>query len=129
MNGLRDSGEREKFTTGAIREPDTDRGRYDLLPPRPLRRLAIHYERGARKYAPRNWEKGLSWSRCFCSMVRHAFQWLAGDNVEDHLAAVVWNAFTLMHYEEFYAEGCDIPARKKFLPYNVTGITQKGNKK
>ena len=34
------------------------------------------------------------------SMLRHGQQYLAGDRSEDHLAAVAWNAFSLMHFEE-----------------------------
>ena len=91
-----------------MREPDEERGYYELLPPEPIRRLAVHYERGAKKYAPRNWEKGLPWSRCIRSLLRHAFQWLAGDRSEDHLAAVCWNAFALMEYEKSYPDGDDL---------------------
>jgi len=110
---MKDSGKRTSFKTGAVRETDSGRGYYELLPPEPIRRLAVHYERGAGKYPDRNWEKGMPWSRCTRSLLRHAFQWLAGDNSEDHLAAVVWNAFALMEYEKTYREGNDIPARRK----------------
>lgn len=109
MQTLPDSGARHTEDSGATREPDTDRGHYELLPPEAIRRISVHYERGARKYSSRNWEKGLPWGRCIRSLLRHAFQWLAGDKKEDHLAAVVWNAFALMEYEKSYPEGNDLP--------------------
>lgn len=52
-------GEKKEFRTGAVREVPKGKGRFDLLPPYPLMRLAKHYENGATKYAERNWEKGL----------------------------------------------------------------------
>lgn len=102
---LRDSGEREQYESGAMREPASGRGRYDLLPPYPLERLAKHYENGAVKYADRNWEKGLPTGRCMDSAIRHLFQYLDGDNVEDHLAAAVWNLFAIMHFEREISAG------------------------
>jgi len=97
---LRDSGKRESLSTGGSREPTSGKGRYDLLPPIMIRRLAIHYENGAKKYAPRNWEKGLSVSHCIESLQRHTDQYKMGDKVEDHLAAVIWNAAAIMQFEE-----------------------------
>jgi hypothetical protein len=102
---LKDSGARTTYCTGALKEPSTGRGRYDLLPTEALRRDALHYERGAEKYSPRNWERGIAFSACFCSLLRHAFQWLAGDRSEDHLAAVRWHAAAIMTYEAGIACG------------------------
>lgn len=96
---LHDSGERQQFNTGAVRDPAKGKGRYDLISPHALKRLALHYEAGAEKYADRNWEKGIPMSRCFSSAVRHLFQWLAGMRNEDHLAAAAWNVFAIMHFE------------------------------
>lgn len=48
---LPDSGERVSYGEGcAVREPDTGKGRYDLISPFALRRMALHYENGSRKY-------------------------------------------------------------------------------
>jgi hypothetical protein len=95
-----DSGAREEYPSGAVRDTQAGKGRFDLLPYRALRRVAQLYERGAAKYGDRNWEKGISFSRCFSSMLRHAFQALAGETDEDHLAAVVFNAFCLIEFQE-----------------------------
>jgi len=109
--GLADGGERTTYETGALREPATGKGRYDLIPPASLRRLAQHYERGAAKYSPRNWEKGIPCSRCFDSAARHLQSYLEGSRDEDHLAAVAWNVFAIMYFE---SKGMmlDLPGQK-----------------
>lgn len=96
---LPDSGARIDYETGAQREPATGKGRFDLLPPHALKRLAIHFENGATKYAPRNWERGLPCSRYVDSLLRHVFAWLEGEDDEDHLAAGVWNLMCLLETE------------------------------
>lgn len=100
-NLLPDSGARETYSTGAEREPrPVEKGRFDLIPPGPLLRVAVHYARGAEKYAERGWERGMPMSRTLCSLEGHINAWKAGDSGEDHLAAVVWNALALMHHED-----------------------------
>ncbi len=48
---LDDSGARITYGEGmAMREPSVGKGRYDLVSPFAMRRLAKHYENGARKY-------------------------------------------------------------------------------
>ena len=76
---------------------DNGKARYDLLPYDALEVLAKVYTDGAVKYAPRNWEKGMDWSRMFGSLVRHAFAfWRGEDNDKEsgspHMAHVAWNA-------------------------------------
>lgn len=88
---LPDSGERQKFDTGSVREPAVGKGRFDLIPAYSILRLAQHYENGAQKYADRNWELGLPLNRFIDSAFRHLNQFLSGDRTEDHLAAIMWN--------------------------------------
>jgi hypothetical protein len=78
-----------------------------LIPFAGLQRLARHYEYGvtSQGYAPRNWEKGIPLWRYFDGIIRHAYQWLNGEVDEDHMAAVAWNAFGIMHHEEEIAKG------------------------
>lgn len=90
----------EHLPTGAIRSDATGKGRYDLLPPRALRRVAVVYEKGASQKGDRNWERGIPRSRLFSSALRHTFQALEGETDEDHLAHAVWNLLALMHFEE-----------------------------
>jgi hypothetical protein len=68
---LPDSGKREEYSSGAVRDVATGKGRFDLLPPHALMRLAQLYEVGATKYAARNWEKGIPLDRFIDSAFRH----------------------------------------------------------
>ena len=90
----------EQYATGAVRDRRDGKGRYDLLSPIAMRRVAQLLERGADHYGDRNWEKGMPLTRFFDSGVRHAYQWLEGERDEDHLAAAVWNFMCIMHGEE-----------------------------
>lgn len=88
----------------AGRKDDGGKLRFDLIPVYPLERLAEVYTIGAKKYADRNWEKGMSWGRIFAAMCRHAFKWWGGEiydpvDGQHHLSSVAWCAFALMEYE------------------------------
>ncbi len=96
----KDSGKREQFSTGAVRDIRIGKGRYDLISPHALRRLALLMERGAKKYGDRNWERGMPESRCIDSAFRHLVQYMAGATDEDHLAAVAFNVFAIIHFQE-----------------------------
>ena len=101
MSGMDDSGARIDYGEGkAIREPTTGKGRFDLVTPFGLERLAKWYELGAQKYAPRNWEKGMPFSRYLDSAERHINKFKMGMKDEDHLAAAVWNLMCIIHHEE-----------------------------
>lgn len=95
----KDSGERQDFESGARRDIQTGKPRYDLIPPGPLKRLAELYARGAEKYGESNWELGMPMSRITSSLMRHMEQFREGDVSEDHLAAVTWNALALMYFQ------------------------------
>lgn len=96
----KDSGKRQSFETGMVRDTQDGKPRYDLIPVQSLKRLADLYARGAIKYDDNNWQKGQPYSRAYASLFRHVIAWREGDRSEDHLAAVAWNAFALMWYEE-----------------------------
>lgn len=83
--------------------------------PRGLQRVAVIYEKGAVKYADRNWEKGMSISRILDSAMRHTTQTLMGKTDEDHAAHAAWNALAAMHMEEMVARGLK-PAELNDLP-------------
>lgn len=96
-----DGGKRMSFGEGlAEREPADGKGRYDLITPFGIRRLAIWYELGAKKYADRNWEKGMPFSRYIDAAKRHLDKYIMGMTDEDHLAAATWNILSIMHHEE-----------------------------
>lgn len=102
----KDSGERENYASGMVRDTESGKPRFDLLLPRGvpyeaqfLSRVASLLARGAEKYSARNWEKAsgeAELERFKGSAFRHLMQWLADETDEDHAAAVVFN---LMAYE------------------------------
>lgn len=109
VTGIHDSGNREDCGTGAVRDTQEGKGRFDLITPEGLFRLARWYELGANKYSDRNWERGMPITRCISSAMRHLVKYMAGYRDEDHLAAVVWNVFAIMHFERFMPELDDRP--------------------
>jgi hypothetical protein len=96
------------------RKDDTGKERFDLLPVKPLFKVAEVYTIGAKKYDDRNWEKGIKWGRIFAAMLRHAWNWWRGEKLDPedgqhHLASVAWCALTLMEFEETRPEFDDRP--------------------
>lgn len=120
---LKDGGEREVNETGYLREPNSGRGRYELISPIMLRRLAILYERGAEKYDSRNWEKGGKLSRFLNSALRHTLQYLEGYRDEDHLIQAIWNLTCIVHIEEMIKRG-KLPAEFDDLPNFLEDVCQ-----
>ncbi|MDE6568194.1 MAG: DUF5664 domain-containing protein [Lachnospiraceae bacterium] len=101
ISNIDDGGDRMSYGNGkAVREPSTGKGRYDLITPFGIARLARWYELGAQKYADRNWEKGMPFSRYIDSAKRHIDKYIMGMSDEDHLAAAVWNILCIIHHEE-----------------------------
>ncbi len=102
----KDSGAREEYDSGMVRDTESGKPRFDLLLPRGvpyedqfLTRVAGLLARGAEKYSARNWEKAAGQEeldRFKGSAFRHLMQWMADERDEDHAAAVVFN---LMAYE------------------------------
>ena len=70
---------------------------------------------GAAKYAERNWENGMPFSRCVASLKRHLMKYQQGKRDEDHLAAIMFNAMALIHYEEMIERGL-LPAELNDMP-------------
>ena len=110
-SAIKDSGDRTKFETGAVRDMHEGKGRCDLLPMCVLLRLARHYEKGALKYQERNWEKGIPAHSFADSAMRHMFKYMDGQRDEDHLIAAIWNLCGLAWTEEKRPEMMDIPSR------------------
>jgi hypothetical protein len=61
------------------RKDDGEKPRYDLIPPEAVDGLARVLTFGAAKYAPRNWELGMSWGRVFAAAMRHLWAWWRGE--------------------------------------------------
>lgn len=97
---LPDSGQRQQFAGGAIRETE-GKARVDGISPHALLRLGRLFTQGGLKYGDfRNWEKGLPFSTFIGGIFRHLLAYELGDRSEDHLAAIMWNAQALIHFEE-----------------------------
>lgn len=106
----RDSGSSRRFDSGAVRDERAGKGRYDLLPPLAIARLAKVYERGAEKYGDRNWEKGMPESDLLDSALRHCFQYQQGLRDEDHLMHAVFNLLAAVEFQERAAIRPDPPS-------------------
>lgn len=101
----KDSGQREDFESGAVRDLREGKGRYDLISFLALHRIAGVYERGANKYDDRNWEKGMPIGRVLDSALRHIGQYLVGEADEDHLGQAAWNLVAALHFDEGIKRG------------------------
>ena len=112
MSNLEDSGKRINYgENGAMREPSEGKGDMYSLPPAAILRLSKHYESGSKKYARRNYMKGIPVSRFMDSALRHIYQYLDGDDKEDHLAAIAFNILGAMQMELRNKDMLDIPER------------------
>lgn len=83
--------------------------RYDLLPHLPIKELVKVLTKGAEKYAPRNWEKGLPWTDVIASLKRHVAAWEAGEDYDqetgcNHLAHAMCNAMFILEYYKTHPE-------------------------
>jgi phage terminase large subunit-like protein len=119
---LKDSGSRADYSTGAVRDNSTGKGRLDLLPAEAIVEVARHFEKGANKYAARNWEKGIPYSRYVDSLLRHTFQFLAGHRDEPHLISAAWNALCLIQTIKWVDQGV-LPQSLNDLPVYTSPIT------
>jgi len=110
-SSIKDSGNRTKFPTGAVRDMHRGKGRYDLLPWDAIHELAIHCEEGALKYGERNCEKGIPIHSLLDSAIRHLSCYMRGMKDEPHLRAAMWNIAFAIWMEKNKPEMQDIPTR------------------
>lgn len=57
------------------RKDDGGKLPWHLIPWDAVRAIGRVLEFGAKKYAPRNWEKGMDWSRPYSALMRHMTAW------------------------------------------------------
>lgn len=112
---FKDSGTRSGFVTGAVRDAAEGKGRFDLLPFEALQQVAMIFETGAKKYAERNWEKGIPTNRYADSAMRHLHKYVAGHRDEPHAAMAAWNILCLLQTEFWIDQGV-LPAELQTLP-------------
>lgn len=100
MLEIKDSGKRQKFSTGSQRDTREGKGRFDLLPAKAIKLLAQHFEKGGKKYKARNWELGQELSRYMDSALRHTFAVLDNQTDEPHAESAVWNLMCFLETRE-----------------------------
>lgn len=108
---IKDSGERTKFPSGALRDMHTGKGRMDLLPWSAIMEVSKHCEAGALKYGEHNVDKGIPTHSLLDSAIRHAAKYLAGYVDEPHLVAAAWNLLWAIEMEIVHTECVDTPWR------------------
>lgn len=111
---------------GLYKESNSDQGnnrglrfnkgktRHDLVPAFAQDEYAKVLTKGAEKYADRNWEKGMQWSKVIASLERHLNAFKKGiDRDEEtgllHTAHIMCNAAFLTEYYKIYPQGDDRP--------------------
>lgn len=111
--GIKDSGERTTFSTGAQRDMHSGKGRMDLLPWAAIIEVSKHCEAGALKYGTHNVDKGIPTSSLMDSAMRHAAKYLDGQEDEDHLLAAAWNILWAIEMRCKKPECVDTPWREE----------------
>jgi hypothetical protein len=95
--------ESDDVTKGGVKF-DAGKVSYALIPWVAVKAVAQVLNYGAKKYAPRNWELGMDWSRPYDGAVRHLTAWWEGENKDpdtgmSHLWHAATNLFFLIFYE------------------------------
>lgn len=88
--------------------------RHDLVPAYAQEQYARVLTKGAEKYAPGNWMKGMAWSKVIASLERHLQAIKGGEDFDPedeilHSAHIMCNAAFLTEYYKIYPEGDDRP--------------------
>ena len=89
---------------GGGQRHDKGKIRMDLIPPEWEYALADVLTQGAEKYAERNWERGMDWSKPIGCARRHIAKFMMGERYDwetgcHHLAMAAWNLLALMTYD------------------------------
>ena len=72
---------------------DTGKDPWHLMPWDAARAIVVILAFGANKYADRNWEKGMPWSRCYSALMRHMTAWWQGQNTDEETGySHLWHA-------------------------------------
>lgn len=82
---------------------DAEKVRMDLLAPEGLEGTARVLTFGAQKYADRNWEKGINYSRVYGAALRHLIAWFGGANTDDETGlSHLHHAACCIHFLQTY---------------------------
>lgn len=102
---IHDSGQREEFTTGSVRDRQEGKGRHDLLMTHAIDQLAIHTEEGAKKYSEDNWRLGQPLRQYLASAYRHLNKLMRGETDERHDRALLWNIAAFIETQHMIEQG------------------------
>jgi hypothetical protein len=96
---------------------DNGKLRLDLISIPALNGVAEILGNGVFKYGERNWEKGMSWSRCFGALLSHLFAWWIGEDIDKesglpHINHAFCNLMFLVHYAKLSIGNDDRPIKK-----------------
>ena len=99
--------------------------RHDLVPVFAQEQYARVLTKGSEKYAERNWEFGMRWSKVIASMKRHIQAFESGEDYDKetgllHTAHIMCNAGFLTEYYKIYPQGDDRP--HKYLKTPKIGL-------
>ena len=102
---------------------DHGKAPYHLIAPEALHGMAMVLDYGQHKYAARNWEMGMAWSRPFAALMRHMWAWWRGERIDPesgmpHLWHAIFGIMALIAFEERQIGTDDrhIPARAPHAP-------------
>ena len=90
----------------------------ELLPYDALLEVAKVYDFGQRKYAARNWEGGMQWSRLFAACMRHLWAWFQGEDKdpESGLSHLTHAAFCILSLTAYELRQAGTDDRPKLTP-------------
>ena len=78
---------------GEGRKDDQGKDPWGLAPWDAFRAIVKVLAFGAKKYAPRNWEKGMAWSRPYEALIRHMTAWWEGEKADPETGfSHLWHA-------------------------------------
>lgn len=100
---VKDSGKRQEYKSGMVRDLQTGKPRYDLCYLPLLTDWAYLMAGGAEKYGENNWLHADSleeFNRFKASAWRHFIQFMNGEMDEAHHAAVLFNLGAIMYLQK-----------------------------
>ena len=107
------TSEKKKLTEGV--KNDDGKPAFGLLAPEMLHGVSVILEYGARKYAARNWEKGISYTRVFGGLMRHLWAWWGGEKYDPETG-----------YSHLWHAGCGIMF---LIAYEARGMKEYDDRK
>ena len=102
---LLDNGLTNIVVVEAFMKFDTDKLRYDLVPPKSIELLAEVLTFGAKKYKPNNWRENKDLARYEGALLRHIQAWRLGEKLDPetklpHLAHALTNLVFLLELDD-----------------------------